>query len=316
MNRLGLLVACLTFAAAAASADESVIVAGKSVFVGGNVDITEPLEGGLTAAAGNITVSAPVNGSARLAAGKITITGAIKGNLRAAAGRVTIDGPVGGNASVAGGKLVLGPNARIDGKLTFRGGELDQDPAAVVTGTVEHTSGRRHHDDELAPFGRYGRGWIWTAGLMLLAAIIAGALPGPTRRMAEELRAHPWTAPLIGFIALTCIPIAAVIVMITVIGIPVGLLALMGYVVLLLVGYVWLSVVVGGLLLDHYKADVASQTAWRVGAAVVAMLALGLLARLPFVGHFIAFAALIIGVGMVVATIFRYRSTQAPTATA
>jgi cytoskeletal protein CcmA (bactofilin family) len=316
MNRLGLLVACLTLTAAATAADESVIVAGKSVFVGGNVDITEPLEGGLTAAAGNITVSAPVNGNAHLAGGKITITGAIKGNLHAAAGRVTIDGPVGGDASVAGGKLVLGPNARIDGKLTFRGGDLVQDPAAVVSGTVEHTTGRRHHDDEFVPFGRYGRGWIWTAGLMLLAAIIAGALPGPTRRMAQELRAHPWTAPLIGFIALTCIPIAAVIVMITVIGIPIGLLALMGYVVLLLVGYVWVSVVVSGLLLDRFKADVASQTEWRVGAAVLAMLALGLLARLPFIGHFVGFVALIVGVGMVVATIFRSRIAQTSTASA
>jgi hypothetical protein len=316
MNRLGLLVACLTFAAAAAAADDSVVVAGKSVFVGGNVDITEPLEGGLTAAGGNITVSAPVNGNARLAGGKITITGAIKGTLKVAGGHIVIDAPVGADASIAGGKLELGPNARIAGSLTFRGGELIRDPAAQVTGTVEHTTGRKHHDYEFSPFGRYGRGWIWTAGLMLLAAIIAGAFPGPTRRMAEELRAHPWTAPLIGFIALTCIPIAAVIVMITVIGIPVALLALMGYAVLLLVGYVWLSVVVGGLLLDRFKADVAGQTVWRVGAAVLAVLALGLLARLPIVGPFVAFVALIIGVGMVVATIFRMKTAQAPTAAA
>ena len=212
MNRLGLLVACLTFAAAAAAANEPVVVGGKAVFVGGNVDITEPLEGGLTAAGGTITVSAPVNGNARLAGGKITLTGAIKGTLKAAGGHIVIDAPVGGDASVAGGKLELGPNARIAGSLTFRGGELVQDPAAQVTGTVQHTTGRRHRDDEFSPFGRYGRGWIWTAGLMLLAAIIAGAFPGPTRRMAEELRANPWTAPLIGFIALTCIPIAATLI--------------------------------------------------------------------------------------------------------
>jgi len=314
MNRLSLLAVCLTFGAAAA-AEEPLVVVGKSIFVGPRVEITEPVEGGLTAAGGEIAVNAPVNGNARLAGGKITVTSTISGNLHAAGGHIIIDGAVGGDASVAGGKLELGPNARIAGSLTFRGGELVQDPAAQVTGKIEHTTGRRHHAYEFAPFGRYGRGWIWTAGLMLLAAIIAGALPGPTRRMANELRTHPWTAPLIGFIALTCIPIAAVIIMITVIGIPIGLLAIMGYVVLLLVGYVWVSVVVGGLLLDRYKADVAGETAWRVGAAVLAMLVLGLLTRLPLVGHFIAFAALIIGVGMVVATTFRREPPQ-PTITA
>ena len=39
MNRLGLFVACLTLAAAAAAADD-VVVAVKSVLVGGTVDIT------------------------------------------------------------------------------------------------------------------------------------------------------------------------------------------------------------------------------------------------------------------------------------
>src|SRR5262249_44556125 len=158
-------------------------------------------------------------------------------------------------------------------------------------GPIEVREGR--HDHEFDPFRKYYRGWIWTGGLMLLAGIIAAALPGPTRRMTAELREHPWTAPLIGFIALTCVPVAAVIIMITITGLPTGLLARLAWRALLLVGYVWLSVVVGGLLLDHYKADAASRTAWRIGAAVLAMLILALLARLPFVGGWIAFAALI-----------------------
>jgi cytoskeletal protein CcmA (bactofilin family) len=312
INRPGLLVACLMLAAAAA-AQETAVAVGNSTYIGGEVDINDPVEGGLRAAGGRITVSAPVSGSAYLAGGKVTVSGAIKGNLRAAGGHVVIDGPVDGDAAVAAGKLDLGPNARIAGSLHFRGGELARDPAAQVLGTIDNVSGRRH-GHEFTPFGRFGRGWIWTAGLMVLAAIIAGALPGPTRRMADELRAHPWHAPLLGFIALTCIPVAAVLVMITVIGIPLGLLALMGYAALLLVGYVWICVVVGGLLLDRYKADAAGVAAWRVGAAVLAMLVLALLARLPIVGGFVAFAALLIGVGMIVAATFRRAPPQATAA--
>lgn len=309
-HRIALLAAGLAFAASAAAADDAVVI-DKSVFVGGHVEITEPVEGTVHAAGGRIDLEAPVSGSAHLAGGTVVVKGEVKGNLRAAGGTVKIDGPIGGDAWVAGGTLELGPAARIAGSLHFRGGELKRDPAAQVTGTVDHVTGRRHRH-EFDPWGRFARGWLWTAGLMVLAAIIAGVLPGPTRRMAAELREHPWTAPLIGFIALTCIPIAAVIIMITIIGIPIGLLALLGYVALLLVGYVWLSAVVAGLLLDRYQPQHAADTAWRVVAAMAVVLALGIVARVPFVGGWLAFVALVVGVGMVVAAVFRREPAPAP----
>jgi hypothetical protein len=144
---------------------------------------------------------------------------------------------------------------------------------------------------------------------MLLAALIAGALPGPSARMAQELRERPWMTVLLGVVALTSIPIAAVLIMVTIIGIPIGIVALLGYVALLLVGYVWLSVVLGGLLLERVKPETAALTAWRMGAAVLTMLAIALLARLPFAGGLVRLAVLACGVGMIVAAIAR--STRA-----
>jgi hypothetical protein len=148
-------------------------------------------------------------------------------------------------------------------------------------------------------------------GLMVLAALIAAALPSASRRMAQELRARPWITPLVGLVALTTIPIAAVLVMITIIGIPVGVLALMAYAALLLLGYVWIAVVVGAMLLDRVKPETAARTAARVGAAVLAMLALAILVRVPYLGGLVKLSALVVGVGMIVAAMFR-RSTATP----
>jgi hypothetical protein len=72
-------------------------------------------------------------------------------------------------------------------------------------------------------------------------------------------------------------------------------------------------VVLGGLILDHYKAEAAALTAWRVGAAVLAMLVLAILVRMPYFGGLLKLAALVVGVGMIVAVVFR--RTQAPAAT-
>jgi len=141
---------------------------------------------------------------------------------------------------------------------------------------------------------------------MVLAALIAAALPGASQRMAQELRDRPWITPLLGLVALTTVPVAAVLLMITVIGIPLGVLAVIGYAALLLVGYVWVAVVVGGMLLDRVKPETAARTAWRVGAAVLAMLSMAILGRVPFVGHLVMLVALVVGVGMIVAVAFRH----------
>ena len=328
-HRIALLLLGLALAGSAAAEDTA---ADRSIWIGGDVDISQAIEGPVIAAGGNVTVNAPVDGRLRVAGGKvtlgpaaaisgdaaiaggqITLDGSIKGDLHAAGGEIRINGPVAGNASIAAGTLELGPDARIQGKLTFRGPELRRDPAAQVVGGVEQSPGRWHrHERTMAQ--RFAHGWIWTSGLMVLAALIAAALPGPSRRLAQELRERPWLTPLLGLVALTSIPIAAVLLMITIIGIPIGLLALIGYAALLLVGYVWLAVVVGGMLLDRVKPETAALTAWRAGAAVLAMLVLAVLVRVPFVGGLVHLTALAVGVGMIVAVVFRHSPPAPPIA--
>ncbi len=330
-HRIALLLppSCLALAGGAAAAEPDT---GPSIRIGGDVEVSRPVDGPLHALGGDVTIDAPVNGDVRmaggdvrigptatiagdvaLAGGDVTLEGPIHGNLRAAGGHVRIDGPVTGDASIAAGTLELGPAARIQGKLRFHGGELHRDPGAQVIGGIEHNPDHwRLH--ERTVFQRRLHGWIWTAALMLLAALIAAALPDASRRLTQELRERPWITPLLGLVALASIPIAAVLFVITIIGIPIAVLALLGYAALLLVAYVWVAVVVGGMLLDRVGPETAARTAWRVAAAVLATLALAILVRVPFVGGLVELAALAAGVGMIVAVLFREnRPAQAPT---
>ena len=330
MKRLGLCLFCAVLAVSArADEDKRAFLGGDVAIdtavdrdvlaVGGNIAISAPVAGNVRAAGGDveITSDAAITGNAAIASGNLTVRGAVKGNLMAGAGNVTLDGPIGGDATIGAGTLELGPNARIGGKLKFRGGHLVRHPEAVVTGGIEQRaarSKRKHRGDfGFGPSPYTGGSWLWTVGLMILAGLVAAALPGPSQRMASELRARPWMAAFLGFVALTCIPAAAVLIMITIIGIPIGILALLAYVALLLLGYVAASVVAGGILLDRMKAEVAGQAAWRAGAAVVAMLVISLLARVPILGGLVIFAALVIGIGVIVsAVVGRTRETPPP----
>jgi len=334
MKRILLLLAFVAWTGSASADDEPT----DMLQVGGDVHVTEAVHGRLRAVGGNVTLDAPVegrvqiaggtvvlgsaavvSGDASIAGGDVTVDGTIKGRLRAAGGNVRIDGPVSGDASIAAGNLELGPHARIEGKLRFRGGDLRRDAAAQVTGGIDQAPPRassRHPHRERTPVERFLHGWLWSVGLIMLAALIAAALPGLSQRMTLELRERPWITPLLGLVALTTIPVAAVLVMITIIGIPIGVLALIAYAALLLLGYVWVAVVVGGMLLDRVKPETATRTAWHAGAAALAMLMLAILVRVPVLGGFVKLSAIAFGVGMIVAVTMRVtrRSPPSPAA--
>ena len=306
MNPIVLPLAGLLFAGTVAASEAPTINTG--FFVGGNVRITEAVDGPLRAAGGTVKLTAPVNGDAYIAGGDVVVDGTINGDLHAAGGDVRIDGPVTGDASVAAGTLELGPSAHIEGKLTFHGDDLRQAPGAQVVGGIERDHPSRWSvRHETTAVERFMHGWMWSIGLMALAALIAAALPGVSQRMAQELREHPWVTPLVGLLALTSIPIAAVLFMVTIVGIPIGLLTLIGYVALLLLGYVWVAVVAGGMLLDRVKPETVASTAWHAGTAVLAMLVLAILVRVPFVGGLVKLTALVVGVGMIVGVLFTVR---------
>ena len=313
--------------AAGGNVDVDAPVAGDALLAGGNLRITAKVEQSVHAGGGRLILDAPIGrnlrvgggqveigplaaigGNVTVGGGQVTLRGPIKGNVTVGGGRVLIDGVVEGDVSAYGGSLSLGPNARLAGKLRYRSGdELVRDPAATVAGAVERlaTPGRRaaapaQRDtgrDDHAP--RAGVSWLWTAGLMAIAALLVAALPVTSMRVAEGLRTRLGWSLLWGFIALVCIPVAALILAVSIIGIPVALLALLLYIALLLVGYVGSAIGLGQWALARLRAEAAQRTGWRITAAMTAVLLLALLGSVPFLGGFVALLAVAAGIGAI-----------------
>lgn len=293
-------------AAAGANVDVTAAVGGDALVTGGNVRLGASIKQDLYALGGRVSIDGAVQRNARLVGGtieigpqariagnvtvgggEVRIAGAINGYLQAGGGHVVIDGTVGGDVEIAGGTIELGPNARIDGRLRYASrDELQRDPAAVVKGGTERFTphaGWPGPSDAQKRAGR-GAGWIWTAGLMLLAAILAAALPGVYAGVGVSARERWAMSLLVGFIALVCIPVAVLIALLSVIGAPLALLMIALYLALLLAGYVSAGIAVGAVALKRWQPARAAQTGWRVGAAVLGMLAISLLGRLPWIG--------------------------------
>jgi len=213
---------------------------------------------------------------------------------------VLINGPVDGDVVVTAGAVEVGPNARIAGQLRYASREeLKRDAAAQVKGGVQRMQpegGWPVPDQAERSFGS-GGGWVWSIGLMVIAAVLVGVFPSFYARLAQTLRTRGWMSLLLGFIALVCIPVAAVILMFTLIGLPLALLAIALYLALLLVGYVSTGIGLGAWTLARLKSDRTEAKWWRIGAAVLGVLAISLLGRLPYLGGFVVLAALLIGLG-------------------
>lgn len=305
-------------------------VAGNALMAAGELRIAGTVRQDLLAAGREVVVTGAIGGNARAAGGtvrlqpegrigrnatlagsELDLQGTVSGSLLAAGRRIHVNGTVGGDAQLVGDDLELGPDARITGNLRYRSrNELQRAPSAQVGGTVERLPWTGPRKDRTHRFPVAGL-LIWTAGLGVLAALLLAIVPAFTQGMGTTLRTRFGWSLLSGFIVLVCLPAAAILALITVVGIPVGLLALLVYPVLLLLGYVCAGVALGDMALARIRPARAPSGGSRILAAVLALLALALLTRIPVLGGLIGVLAMLAGLGALLLQLWQQRKSRA-----
>lgn len=312
-------------------------VGGDLIIAGGEVIIVDPVGGDLMAAGGDVRIDAEagqdvytaggrvalnaavkrnarmaggkvelgsqarIAGNATMAGGEVMILGDVHGQLAVAGGRIYLNGRVEGNVEALGGEIELGPKARIGGNLNYRSPQaLKRSPGAEVNGTIVHEPGDMPWGDQASEGLRILGALllIWTLGLMVVGAVFVAALPAFSARMVDTARARPWMNLLLGFVVLVTVPAGVFLLMITAIGIPLGLLLLTCYWATLMLGYVSTGIILGQMGLQRISAARAEKTAWRAFAASLAILVLTLLAAIPVLGWLVSLAALLTGMGV------------------
>lgn len=126
------IVALMLFASCTAISDEETesrpsqgAVSGDYVATGGHVELASEVNGDVYAAGGSILIQHPVNGDAVAAGGNVTIQGKVRDDVYAAGGSIVLDSEVGGDANLAGGHVSVAKNARINGKASLKGGDVE-----------------------------------------------------------------------------------------------------------------------------------------------------------------------------------------------
>ena len=297
--------------------DHAVRAVGQTVSIGGNVN------GDLIVAGGevNIASTAIIKGDLLLAAGNIRIDGLIEGDVKGYGGEVIIGNGIKGNVDLKVESLAVLPTANIEGDLTYTSEEeADIQSGAQIAGATTHNLPPVKEEPAKAfpPFGIVGKVIRFLMALLTGLVIILIAQRRLTS-IAESIRSRPGASAGWGALIVFVAPIAAVLVCFTVVGIPVGVIALGLWGMALYLAQIPVGLFLGRWIIGRFRA--VEGKAIMVGALALGLVLLKLLELLlgliplPGLGFFIGLAVVgLFGLGAVVVT-ERKRRAEAREAT-
>ena len=270
---------------------------GNDLFAaGGQINLSGPVTDNAWVAGGTIIMAktARVGRDLQIAGGTIGINGNVGRNLNAAGGQVSIDGQIGGNANINAGNLTLGPTAVIRGDLIYSANTAAKiDPGAKILGRTVYRPAPEHERRDPSAAAKFG---LWLASLLamyVVGAIIIALTPRESPAVADRVFGSFWKSLLIGFLVLVVTPVAAAIIMATLIGIPLGLILLAMYLILVYISRIYVGLAIGRWLFGKFgRANTSLYLSLLVGLVI-----LWILRAIPIIGGFIGFISILLGIG-------------------
>lgn len=285
---------------------------------GGQVSILKDIAGDLIVFAARLIVDKSANIAGDLVArcGDLRLDGSVGGMLRAHGGNIHLNGKVGGAAAIRGGFCLI--SGTIAGDARFSGASLEFDENGKIQGQLRYRlpdgeadlqdyAGKGAVFDPSLP-GAYSTeseqwlGWAAVGGLLwYLAAmsLVIGLLifffPLWLRRSARLIERDVVQMFTTGFLFLLALPATGVILIMTIIGIPVGVFLLAFFALILSLSNVLSVALVAFWIRERYNYHWPT---WKmVLVALVALIALRMLYWIPYTGWVLKLVAVSIAFG-------------------
>ncbi len=289
--------------------------------LGFSINLRGPVGGDLTASGFTMRMSraAEVGGNARLAGGTVTIDGPVRGSLAALGADVTLNAEITGDALITAETITFGPQAQIDGTLTYSAAAKIDIPESVIAADrvtftpLDHRgmmrdAGEMWSDWEypvLPTFMHLLGGLVITLGFFfVIGAIFLSLMPNKVAHLEHSIAQRPWMALLSGVIGLSIlfglVPISAL----TIVGIPFVPIVVLATVAVWTLGYVLGAYALAMRALSGIGSP-ENPTIWiRLFALLVGVTVIALLNFIPFLGWMANFALVLIGIGAMTMALF------------
>jgi hypothetical protein len=244
--------------------------------------------------------SANIAGDAWIAAETIEINAPINGDIILSGSNILINSQIGGNAKITGGEIRFGENGRIAGDLVLK--SANNVDAQKVGGKLDWQERLDFKPDQDYYERTIRDMYSWSSIITFVSVLLIGALilylmPKAFVHSAIETRASPFISLGVGFLGFVGIFALSLILLITVIGMPLGFIMLFAYFAMIIFAYVIQGLYVGSIILPAFEKE----TYWRLygtfalGSAIVFLLNL-----IPYLGIVIKLVILWVAIGSLI----------------
>lgn len=267
-------------------ADDVRVVAGEVVIadtVGGDVFI---IAGKL-----NVLSSASIEGDVYFYGESADISGPIKGALRGAAQSIRVDAPVGAGIEVTSATLTLGDRAVVTGDVRYTSGDdIVRAQNASVSGQVMKSQSVESAN-ESSSAERFS---LVVSLAMLFATFVALLLfKKELSALASLVILSPGRSVGLGLGGIFLGPVVVILLLVTVIGSIVGIVALLLLIALYILAVVLAPVVAGAFIARAFGQNASADFLYVLAGAATLIL----LGFIPVVGPFLQFACYVFSFG-------------------
>lgn len=276
----------------------------------GDIRVDGVVEGDVKAGMGDVVVNGEVEDDIHAGRGDVEVYGPVGGGIEAGFGDVYVDAPVEGDVDVGQGEVHLGSEAQVGGDIAWGSGQIRQHPSAVVEGNM--MTGRGHDmDPEPDWFGLPNVvGWVFgTAAFVACSVLLAVLAPGLLLAAAWRAEESPGWSLALGIGSVPAVVVFAVVLAVSIIGIPLLLLLAPAYLAFVFFGALVAANFVGRRVVfatGHYRGGNA--VAAMIGALILAVVYL-----IPVLGGLLLYGLALFGTGAaILALISRRRSRVYP----
>ncbi|HLD26132.1 MAG TPA: hypothetical protein VJC05_03770 [Candidatus Andersenbacteria bacterium] len=262
---------------------------GQDVFAAGNqVRLTGAVGDDVMAAGATVTLSGQVAEDAYLAGSEIMVTAEVGGNLRAAGDRIVL-----ASGTVVAGDLITWGNAEpiIENGVTIRGSRLHRSPEQHDVASVSQT---------IAAWVRGVVTWFFVA--LILLSLTRSAL---TEAIGTML-GNSGRSLMVGVIAALALLPLILLAILSIVGWPVALLALLGGAAHLIVAHALAAIAVGVWTGQRFiRSEESAPQDIRWPQVLLGATLLGILTWLPVIGWAVGLVVTLLAWGALLQTMWR-----------
>ena len=234
-------------------------------------------------------------------AGDLSLEGEVKRSVTVFTSDGDVSGNIGRELTMAGGRLTLTNTAHLGGNLTARVHQL-KDVHIADGATI---GGKRDIQLELrqSAFTRprfYFHQAVWFTAAMLVGWLGLFLFPNFFQATTQAVGSG-WLSLGLGVGVLAGVPLAMIVIGITLVGIPISLMLLMVYLTGIYLAKVWVGAFLGRILL---KPAGATKGDWVLGL-LLGLLLLTIVGFIPYLGGLVRFGVVCLGLGAFAGQLYR-----------